>query len=107
MADKIRIGIISTARIGEKALVPAIKGASNAEVAAVSSRSLESAQAYADRNGISHAFGNYEEMLDSGEIDAVYNPLPNHLHAPLSKAAADRGDAEAKEYWEKNCGAAE
>ena len=91
MADKIRWGIISTANIGEKALVPAIKGASNSELAAVASRSMESAQAYADRTGIPQAYDSYEAMLDSGEIDAVYNPLPNHLHAPWSKAAADRG----------------
>jgi D-xylose 1-dehydrogenase (NADP+, D-xylono-1,5-lactone-forming) len=91
MAHKIRFGFISTARIGEKALLPAIRAARNAEVVAVSSRSLKSAQAYADRNAIPHAFGSYDEMLNSGEIDAVYNPLPNHLHAPLSKAAADRG----------------
>lgn len=90
MPAPIRFGILSTARIGEKALVPAIKQAANAEVVAVASRSLESAQAYADRNEIPHAFGSYEAMLDSGEIDAVYNPLPNHLHAPWSKAAADR-----------------
>jgi D-xylose 1-dehydrogenase (NADP+, D-xylono-1,5-lactone-forming) len=91
MADKIRWGIISTAKIGENAVIPAIKASQHGEVVAVSSRSLAKAEAFAQKNNIPQAFGSYQAMLDSGEIDAVYNPLPNHLHAPLSVQAADRG----------------
>jgi xylose dehydrogenase (NAD/NADP) len=91
MSEKIRWGVISTARIGEKSVIPAIQSSETGVVHAVASRSLEKAEAFAAKNDIAKAFGSYEDMLDSGEIDAVYNPLPNHLHAPLSKAAADRG----------------
>jgi xylose dehydrogenase (NAD/NADP) len=90
MADKIRWGVISTARIGKKSVIPAIQQSKNGAVVAVASRSLDSAQAFADEIGIPQAFGSYEAMLDSGEVDAVYNPLPNHLHAEWSMAAADR-----------------
>lgn len=93
MAQKIRWGVISTARIGKKTVVPAIQKAHNCEVVAVASRSLDKAQEYANDLGIAKAYGSYEEMLDSGEIDAVYNPLPNDGHAKWSMAAAERGIA--------------
>ncbi|MEL6271168.1 MAG: Gfo/Idh/MocA family oxidoreductase [Chloroflexota bacterium] len=93
MADKIRWGIISTANIGRKAVIPAIHASSNGEVVAVASRNIERAQEFADANGIPKTFGSYEDMLASGEVDAVYNPLPNDGHGPWSKKAADAGIA--------------
>ncbi|MFZ4815179.1 MAG: Gfo/Idh/MocA family protein [Phototrophicaceae bacterium] len=90
MADKIRWGILGAARIGRR-VIPAIHNAPNAEVVAVASRSRERAEAYAKEHGIPKVFDTYEAMLNSGEIDAVYNPLPNHQHAPMSIAAAEAG----------------
>jgi D-xylose 1-dehydrogenase (NADP+, D-xylono-1,5-lactone-forming) len=91
MAQKIRWGIISTARIGEGAVIPAIQKSRNGEVVAVASRDLAKGQEFAKRLNIPKAYGSYEEMLADPDIDAVYNPLPNHLHAPLSIQAAEAG----------------
>ncbi|MEO0563820.1 MAG: Gfo/Idh/MocA family oxidoreductase [Chloroflexota bacterium] len=93
MADKIRWGVLSTANIGRKSVIPAIQKSKNGEMVAVASRDEARAREFADANNIPQAFGSYEALLDSGEVDAIYNPLPNHLHAPWSKAAADRGIA--------------
>lgn len=90
MTKKIRWGVLGASRIGRK-VIPSIMAAPNCEVVAVASRSLDKAQAYANELGIPKAFGSYEEMLASGEIDAVYNPLPNDLHAKWSIAAAEHG----------------
>ena len=83
-ASKIRWGILSTANIGRKQLIPAIQASHNGEVVAVGSRSLVTAQAYAKELGIPHAYGSYEALLADPEIDAIYNPLPNDGHAPWS-----------------------
>lgn len=91
MADKIRWGILSTANIGRKALIPAIQQSTTGEVVAVASRSTEKAQAFADELGIPQAFGSYEAMINSGEVDAIYNPLPNSEHAKWSVACAEAG----------------
>lgn len=90
MPKKVRWGILGASRIGRK-VIPSIAAAPNCEVVAVASRSLDKAQAYADELNIPKAFGSYEDMLQSGEIDAVYNPLPNDLHAKWSIAAAEQG----------------
>jgi predicted dehydrogenase len=89
--EKIRWGVISTARIGENRVIPAIQASSNGIVAAVASRSLEKAQAFAARLSIPKAYGSYEALLADPDIDAVYNPLPNSEHAAWSIAAAEAG----------------
>ena len=61
------------------------------DVVAISSRNLKTAKAWAEKLGIPKAYGSYEEMLADPEIEAVYNPLPNHLHVPLTLAAAKAG----------------
>jgi predicted dehydrogenase len=61
------------------------------EVRAIASRSLPNAKKWAKKLGIPVAYGTYEDLLDDPEIDAVYNPLPNHLHVPLTLAAAAKG----------------
>lgn len=91
MAQKIRWGIISTARIGEGAVIPAIQKSKNGEVVAVGSRDLSKGQEFARRLNIPKVYGSYEELLADPDIDAIYNPLPNHLHAPLSIQAAEAG----------------
>lgn len=86
-----RWGILSTAKIAREHLVPAIEAAPNAEVTAVASRDLDRADTFADRFGIEHRYGTYRELIESDEVDVIYNPLPNHLHASLTLEAARAG----------------
>lgn len=88
--DKVRWGLISTANINRK-VIPAIRASSRGELAAVASRDRDQARSYADRWSIPKAFGTYQEMLDSGTVDAVYISLPNHLHAEWSIKALRAG----------------
>jgi len=90
MAEKIRWGILSTARIGRR-VIPAIHASRNGEVAAVCSRSLERARSWAAEHGIPRAYGSYEELLADGDLDAIYNPLPNSMHAEWSIKCAEAG----------------
>lgn len=90
MADKIRWGIISTANIGRR-VIPAIHASSNGEVVAVASRSLENAQAFAQEQNIPNTYSSYEELIADPNIDAIYNPLPNRLHAEWSIKCAEAG----------------
>lgn len=91
MTEKIRWGILGCAAIAEKAFIPAIKKAAGAELVAIASRDSGKARDWAARSGIKKAYGSYEELLSDPEIEAVYNPLPNHLHHPLSIAALRAG----------------
>lgn len=86
----IRWGLLSTANINRR-LIPAIRASQRGELVAVASRSLEKATAYAQTWGIPQAFGSYEAMLQSGQIDAVYVSLPNHLHAQWAIKALEAG----------------
>jgi predicted dehydrogenase len=88
---KVAWGVLSTARIGTEKVIPAMQRGQWSEVQAIASRDLQAAQAAAQRLGIPKAYGSYEEMLADPEIEAVYNPLPNHLHVPLSIQAAEAG----------------
>ena len=88
---KVRWGIISTADIGMKKVIPGIMKSPHSQVVAIASRDAERAAGAARSLGIPRSFGSYEEMLADPEIDAVYNPLPNHLHVPLTVAAARAG----------------
>jgi predicted dehydrogenase len=89
--DRVRWGVLSTADIGMTKVTPAIQRAHNCEVVAISSRSHDAAVAAAEQLGIPNAFGSYEEMLASDEIDAVYIPLPNDMHADWTFKAAEAG----------------
>jgi predicted dehydrogenase len=89
--SKIRWGILSTAKIGTAKVIPAMQQGDFCEVAAISSRGLEKAQAAADELGIPKAYGSYEELLADPDVDAVYNPLPNHLHVEWSIKALEAG----------------
>ena len=91
MTSKIRWGILSTASIGRRRVVPAMKLANNSEVMAVASRDLARAQAFAAELGIPKAYGSYEELIADPDIDAIYNPLPNSQHAKWSIACAEAG----------------
>jgi len=89
--DKVRWGILSTAKIGTEKVIPAMQRARYCEIAAIASRSLSLAQAAALRLGIPQAYGSYEALLADPTIDAIYNPLPNHLHVPWSIQALEAG----------------
>jgi predicted dehydrogenase len=88
---KVKWGIISTANIGMAKVIPGMMKSKQLEIVAISSRDLKTAKAAAKELGIPKAYGSYEEMLADPEIEAVYNPLPNHLHVPLTLAAAKAG----------------
>lgn len=84
---KVRWGVLGTAKIAREWLVPAMHSAANAEVVAIASRDLEKAHQFAEANGIPQAFGSYELLLNSDQVDAIYNPMPNHMHVPWSLEA--------------------
>jgi predicted dehydrogenase len=87
---KIRWGILGVANINRR-LIPGFKHAKNAELAAIASRSFPKALAAAKSASIPKSYGSYEALLDDPEIDAVYLPLPNHLHSTWARKAAERG----------------
>ncbi len=88
---KVRWGILSTAKIGTEKVIPAMQQGEYSEIVGIASRNLETAQAAAERLGIPKAYGSYEALLADPEIDAIYNPLPNHLHVPWSVKAIEAG----------------
>ncbi|HEV1287013.1 MAG TPA: Gfo/Idh/MocA family oxidoreductase [Bryobacteraceae bacterium] len=88
---KIRWGVLGVAKIATTKVIPAMQRASNVEVVAIASRDLSKARAAAKQLGIPQAYGSYEELLKDPSIDAIYNPLPNHLHVPWSIRAAEAG----------------
>jgi predicted dehydrogenase len=90
MMKRVRWGLLSTANINRR-LIPAIRTSARGELLAVASRSRERAETYAREWEIPHAFGSYEALLESGEVDAVYIGLPNHLHAEWSIQAMQLG----------------
>lgn len=81
---KIRWGVLSTAKIAVEKVVPALQASTYCDVVAISSRDLEKARSTAKKLNITKAYGTYEELLADPEIEAIYNPLPNHLHVPWS-----------------------
>ncbi|MEJ6978938.1 Gfo/Idh/MocA family oxidoreductase [Pedobacter sp. P351] len=88
---KIRWGILSTAKIGLEKVIPAMQAGKNCEITAIASRNPEFARAAAEQLNIEKAFGSYEELLSDPAIDAVYIPLPNHLHVPWTLKALKAG----------------
>ena len=89
--QKLRWGILSTAKIGLKTVIPAIQQSRNGVVTAIASRNGQSAQEAARSLGIPRAFGSYQALLESTEIDAVYIPLPNSMHKEWTIRAAAHG----------------
>jgi predicted dehydrogenase len=90
---KIRWGIVSTAQIGMNQVTPGIMKSPHSEVVALASRDLGMAKAALRQLGLPNgrAYGSYEELLSDSDVEAVYNPLPNHLHVPITLAAARAG----------------
>ena len=91
MSKKVRWGVLSTAQIARNHVIPAMKAGAFTEVVAIASRDEERAREAAVDLGIPKAHGSYEALLADPDIDAIYNPLPNHMHAPLTIAALEAG----------------
>ena len=89
--QKVRWGILGVARIATTKVIPAMQQGELSEVTGIASRDRAKAEAAARQLGIPKAYGSYEEMLADPEIDAIYNPLPNHLHVAWSTRAAEAG----------------
>ena len=89
--DVVRWGILSTADIARKKVIPGMRRAGKTRVDAIASRDAGTARRVADELGIPRAHGSYEALLADPEIDAIYIPLPNHLHAEWTIAAARAG----------------
>ncbi|MCV0403123.1 MAG: Gfo/Idh/MocA family oxidoreductase [Chloroflexi bacterium] len=87
----VRWGVLSTAKIGRTKVIPGIQAAPSCEVVAIASRDEASARGVADELGIPEAHGSYEALLADPDLDAVYIPVPNDLHAPWTIAAARAG----------------
>jgi len=88
---KVRWGVLSTARIATQQVIPAMQAGKYCQIAAIASRDLVKAEGAARQLGIPKAYGSYKDLLADPEIDAVYIPLPNHLHVPWSIKALDAG----------------
>jgi predicted dehydrogenase len=91
MSKKIRWGVLSTAAIGLKKVIPGMQKGDLTSVVAIASRNLAQAKKAAADLGIPTAYGSYGELLADPNIDAVYNPLPNNLHVPWTIKAAEAG----------------
>ncbi len=83
MSQKIRWGVLSTANIGLKKVLPAMQRGQYSTVTAIASRDLAKAKQAAAALGIPTAYGSYEELIADPNVDAIYNPLPNQLHVPV------------------------
>jgi predicted dehydrogenase len=89
--NKVRWGVLGAAKIATEKVIPAMQRGERSSVTAIASRDLDKARAAASRLGIAKAYGSYDELLADPDIDAVYNPLPNHLHVPWTIKAAEHG----------------
>jgi predicted dehydrogenase len=88
---KVRWGVLGAASIAVRKVIPGMQRGAYSEITAIASRDKKRAEEAAEQLGLAKAYGSYEELLRDGEIDAVYNPLPNHLHVPWSVKAAEAG----------------
>ncbi|HKF24600.1 MAG TPA: Gfo/Idh/MocA family oxidoreductase [Candidatus Acidoferrum sp.] len=88
---KVQWGVLGVASIATRKVIPGMQKGEWSEIAAIASRDPEKAKRAAGELGIRKAYGSYEELLADPEIEAVYNPLPNHLHVPWSIRAAEAG----------------
>jgi predicted dehydrogenase len=91
MPEKVRWGVLGAANIATQKVIPAMQRGECSEVVAIASRDRVKAASAAAELGIARAYGSYEELLADAEVEAVYNPLPNHLHVPWSIRAAEAG----------------
>src|SRR5437016_10746840 len=91
MTKKVQWGVLGAANIAVQKVIPAMQRGEWCEVTALASRDLEKARRFARELGIPKVYGSYDELLADRSIEAVYNPLPNHLHVPWSIKAEEAG----------------
>jgi predicted dehydrogenase len=89
--DRLRWGVLGVAGIATRKVIPAMQRGQFSAVTAIASRDGEKARTAADALGIAKAYGSYDDLLHDPDVDAVYNPLPNHLHVPWTTRAAEAG----------------
>jgi len=90
-SKKIKWGILGCAGIADQHMIAAIQDTTSSELLAIASRSLEKARSFANKYNITNYYGNYDELLADAEIEAVYIPLPNHLHCQWVEKADSAG----------------
>jgi predicted dehydrogenase len=88
---KVRWGVLGAARIGLMKVIPAMQAGEWSEVVAIASRDRQKAKEATERLNVPKAYDSYEALLADPDIEAVYNPLPNHLHVPWTVRAAEAG----------------
>src|SRR5260370_7961905 len=91
MSKKMQWGVLGVASIAVRKVIPGMQKCDRCEIAAIASRDLAKAQIAARNLAIPKAYGSYEDLLADPEIQAIYNPLPNHLHVPWSIKGAETG----------------
>jgi hypothetical protein len=89
--EKVRWGVLGVAAIAVKKVIPAMQRGTWSTVTAIASRDRKKAEEAARTLGIPKAYGSYEELLADGDVEAIYNPLPNHLHISWSVKCARAG----------------
>ena len=89
--NPVRWGVLSTAKIARERVIPAMQQSQLCDIRGIASRDPAKAKKTADDLGIKNTYDSYEELIADPEIEAVYNPLPNHLHVPWSIRAAEAG----------------
>ncbi len=87
----VKWGILSTAKIGREKVIPAMQKCKNLEIVGIASRDEDNAKSVAKRLAIPKYYGDYKALIKDPEIDAIYNPLPNHLHFEWTKMAMENG----------------
>ncbi len=87
----LKWGVVSTAKIGLEKVLPAMASSPDCEIVAIASRDRDRAESAARKLGIPRSYGRYEDLFADAEVEAVYNPLPNHLHVPVSIQAIEAG----------------
>jgi predicted dehydrogenase len=91
VGQKVKWGVLGAARIARTKVIPAMQRGTWSEVIAIASRDWTRAERVANELGVPRAYGSYEELLADSAVEAVYVPLPNHLHVPWSIEAAEAG----------------
>jgi len=91
MTEPLNWGILGAARIATSQVIPALQRGDRHRILAIASRDAEKAAAAAKALGIPRSYGSYEALLEDPEVEAIYNPLPNHLHVPWSIRAMEAG----------------
>jgi predicted dehydrogenase len=89
--NKVRWGVLGVAKIATEKVIPGMKHAPGVETVAIASRSADKARQAAERLTIPKSYGSYEDLLSDDQIDAVYIPLPNHLHVSWSIKCLEAG----------------